>query len=231
MATRGVEMTIQFVVWDTANNAGKTGDLMNFTLRWVKDGAASAPTNSASEIDATNIPGLYKLTITATEADCNIGTLGGKSSTSDVSIIPVTIQFERLPDAVPGAAGGVFIAGTNAATTANITGNVTGNLSGSVGSVTGNVTGSVGSLAAQAKADVNAEVVDALAMDTYAEPSSVPAATSSLKDKLGWLFMLGRNKRTQTATNELVRNDNDSATVGASVKSDSAGTFTRGEYS
>ncbi len=37
---------------------------------------------------------------------------------------------------VPGASGGVFIAGSNAATTVNITGNVTGNLSGSVGSVT-----------------------------------------------------------------------------------------------
>ena len=35
---------------------------------------------------------------------------------------------------------------------------------------------SAASLAAQAKADVNAEVVDALATDTYAEPGSVPAA-------------------------------------------------------
>lgn len=68
--------------------------------------------------------------------------------------------------------------------TMNITGNITGNLSGSVGSVTGavgsvtgnvggNVTGSVGSLATQAKADVNAEVVDALTVDVVAD--SVPA--------------------------------------------------------
>jgi len=48
----------------------------------------------------------------------------------------------RLPDATAGAAGGLFIAGTNAATsittglTSNIIGNVTGNLSGSVGSST-----------------------------------------------------------------------------------------------
>jgi hypothetical protein len=48
-------------------------------------------------------------------------------------------------NAVPGAAGGHFIAGTNAATsittalTANVTGNITGNLSGSVGSVTARV--------------------------------------------------------------------------------------------
>ena len=48
----------------------------------------------------------------------------------------------------PGAAGGHFIAGTNAATsiTTALTANVTGNLSGSVGSVTGNVGGSVASV-------------------------------------------------------------------------------------
>jgi hypothetical protein len=57
----------------------------------------------------------------------------------------------RLPDATPGAAGGVFIAGSNAATsiTTALTANITGNLSGSVGSVTGavgSVTGAVGSV-------------------------------------------------------------------------------------
>lgn len=50
-----------------------------------------------------------------------------------------------INNVVPGAAGGHFIAGTNAATsittalTANIVGNITGNLSGSVGSVTAGV--------------------------------------------------------------------------------------------
>jgi hypothetical protein len=49
-----------------------------------------------------------------------------------------------IANVAPGAAGGHFIAGTNAATsittalTANITGNITGNLSGSVGSLTTN---------------------------------------------------------------------------------------------
>ena len=60
-----------------------------------------------------------------------------------------TGTVNSLADAVPGAAGGGFIAGSNAATTANITGNITGNLSGSVGSVTGavgSVTGAVGSV-------------------------------------------------------------------------------------
>ncbi len=52
-----------------------------------------------------------------------------------------TGTVNSLADAVPGAAGGGFIAGTNAATaiTTALTANVTGNLSGSVGSVTGAV--------------------------------------------------------------------------------------------
>lgn len=79
-------------------------------------------------------------------------------------------------------------------------------------------------------ADVNAQVVDALATDTYAEPGSVPAATSSLKDKIAWLFMLARNERRTTATSDLVRNDANSATVGTSTLSDDGTTFTRGEY-
>ena len=54
----------------------------------------------------------------------------------------------KIADTTPGAAGGHFIAGTNAATsiTTALTANITGNLSGSVGSVSGSVTGSVGSV-------------------------------------------------------------------------------------
>lgn len=56
-----------------------------------------------------------------------------------------------IPNATAGAAGGLFIAGTNAATTVttSLTTTFTGNLTGSVGSVTGavgSVTGSVGSV-------------------------------------------------------------------------------------
>lgn len=80
-------------------------------------------------------------------------------------------------------------------------------------------------------AQVNAEVVDVLSVDTYAEPGAVPAATSSLKDKIGWLFMLARNKRNTTGSADAVRNDADSATVATAALSDSGTTFSRGKYS
>jgi hypothetical protein len=67
---------------------------------------------------------------------------------------------------VPGAAGGVFIAGANAATTVNITGNITGNLVGTVSTLTtytGNTpqTGdSFARLGAPANASVSADIAE-----------------------------------------------------------------------
>lgn len=80
-------------------------------------------------------------------------------------------------------------------------------------------------------AQVNTEVLDVLVTDTFAEPSSVPSATSSIKDKLNWLFSLARNKGTQTASTKTLRNDADSADIAASTVSDDGTTFTRGEWS
>lgn len=98
------------------------------------------------------------------------------------------------------------------------------------GNVGGNVTGSVGSLASQAKADVNAEVLDVLTTDTFSQPASVPAATSSLKDKINWLFTLSRNKRITTSSLDTLRNDADNADISTAVLSDDGTTFTRDEY-
>lgn len=82
-----------------------------------------------------------------------------------------------------------------------------------------------------AKAEINTEVLDVLTTDTFAEPGAVPAATSSLKDKINWLFALARNKITQTATTQTLRNDADDADIATSTVSDDGTTFTRGEWS
>lgn len=77
--------------------------------------------------------------------------------------------------------------------------------------------------------EVNAEVVDALSVDTYAELTAPPAATSSLKDKLTWLFMYARNKVTQTATQRKLYRDDGSTVAGTSGTTDDGTTFTKGE--
>ena len=132
------------------------------------------------------------------------------TSTGGTTVPQTGDSFARI-----GANG----AGLTAVVAASVTGNVGGN-----------VTGSIGSLAAQAKTDVNTEVLDVLVTDTFAEPAAVPAATASLKDKIGWQAVVARNKITQTATTQLVRNDADNATIGTSTVSDDGTTATRGKF-
>ncbi len=80
-------------------------------------------------------------------------------------------------------------------------------------------------------AQVNAEVVDTLNVDTYPEPVAVPAATASIVDKLGWLQLIHRNKGLQTATVQTIRNDGDTADVGTANVSLVPGTsFQRDEW-
>jgi hypothetical protein len=77
---------------------------------------------------------------------------------------------------------------------------------------------------------VNAEVVDALNVDTYAEPGQgTPGATITLAAKINYLYKAWRNRITQTATTYSLYND-DAATVDhkASV-SDNGTTFDKGE--
>jgi len=161
----------------------------------------------------------------------------GTNVAADIIAIKAQTAAIETDTAEIGAAGAGLTNINLPNQTMDITGNITGNLSGSVGSVTGavgsvagNVDGSVGSLAAQAKADVNAEVVDALATDTYAEPGqATPGATTTIAVKLGYLYKAWRNKSTQTATEYNLYND-DTTTVGQKATvSDDATTATKGE--
>lgn len=124
------------------------------------------------------------------------------------------------------------LSGTNIKTdqvVASVSGAV-GSVTGAVGSVTGNVTGSVGSLAAQAKADVNAEVLDVLNVDTFAQPGqATPAATTTIRLMLAYLYKAFRNRATQTASQYSLYND-DAVTVDQKATfSDDLTTADRGE--
>jgi hypothetical protein len=60
-------------------------------------------------------------------------------------------------------------------------------------------------------AQVNAEMVDVLATDTYAEPSGVPGATVTLATKIGYLYMALRNQLTVTSTKKTFFDDGGNA--------------------
>jgi hypothetical protein len=95
MAIKNQALTVLYTAWDTSANAGKTGDVANHTLKIIKDGTTNTPTNSPSEVDATNCPGVYKLVLTAGEMNADSITLAGKSGTASISIIPTHITTER----------------------------------------------------------------------------------------------------------------------------------------
>lgn len=110
----GISQVVCYIAWDTVNQIGKTGDSGNHTLRWIKNGTASSPTNSPTEVDSTNCKGVYKLTLTAAECEAYTGCLTVQSATSGIVIMPQTFTFEQLPDAAPNASGGLLTVGTSA---------------------------------------------------------------------------------------------------------------------
>lgn len=94
------------------------------------------PNATLASVDVTNWKGSAAPAMTG-DAFARLGTPAGASVSADVAAIKsdsgaIKTKTDYLPSATAGAAGGVFIAGSNAATTVNFT----GNLSGSVGSVT-----------------------------------------------------------------------------------------------
>ena len=87
-----------------------------------------------------------------------------------------------------------------------------------------------GQFSTNARSEINAEMVDALNTDTYAEPgTAAPAATTTLERKLSFLFKAWRNRVTQDDERYSVYND-DAATTGQfATVSDSGGVFDKGE--
>lgn len=80
-------------------------------------------------------------------------------------------------------------------------------------------------------AQVNAELLDVLNTDTFAELSAPPAANSTLAAKLTWLFMWARNKATETATQRKLYADNNTTVVSTETVGDDGTTFTKAKAS
>ena len=88
----------------------------------------------------------------------------------------------------------------------------------------------VDQLGTQAKTDVNAEALDVLNTDTFAEPTQeAPGATVSLVTKIGYLYKAWRNKKEQTATTLSLYADDTTTVDQKSTISDDGTTFTVGE--
>ena len=175
--------------------------------------AAGIPETKVASI-ATDAIGSAQLSGTAvTEIQAGLMTSAGYTAPDNSSITAIKAKTDNLPS--DPADHSIVIAATDAILT------------------------SVGLRATQTSVDdlptnaelataVNAQVLDVLTTDTFAELAAVPAATSSLKDKLTWLFMWARNKATETATQRKLYADNGTTVVSTEPVGDDDVTFTKG---
>lgn len=88
---------IRLFAFDTSTGAPKTGDAANLTAYVAKDrGTLTAlGDTSATEISSTNAPGLYEFDLTQAETNADVLDFTGKSSTSNIAIVPILNLFTR----------------------------------------------------------------------------------------------------------------------------------------
>jgi hypothetical protein len=170
--------------------------------QWLGANAATPTTAGVPEVDITHIAGAAVSTTTA-QLGVNVVQLSADATAAD--------NAEAFFD-------GTGYAGTN-----NVIPTVT-----TVTNLTNAPTS--GDLTATMKSSVNAEIVDALSTDTYAEPGQgAPAATTTLAAKINYLYKAFRNKTTQTSTTWSLFADDATTVDQKSTVSDDGTTFTRGE--
>lgn len=212
-------------------------DLQDFA-----DAGYNPATNLITGITGTKntLDDLNDIAATAIVSGGAINTTGG--AVDDVTATADVTNLSNLPtiptnwitangiatDAIGAAelaAGAVTEIQTGLATPTNIT-------AGTITTVT-NLTNAPtsGDLTATMKTSVNTEVDTALNVTTYAEPvKGAPTATTTLVDKIGYLYKFLRNRSTSDATTISVYND-DAVTVDHdATHSDNGTTYDRGEF-
>ncbi len=235
----GAVGSVTGAVGSVTGNVG--GDILG-ELTTLSAGALAA-INAQADTALTDY-GALKPTVAGRTLDVSAGGEAGVdwanvgTPSSSVTLSNTSIATAAAVTTVNGLAAGVITAASIAAdaiTDAKVASDVTiASVTGAVGSVTGNVggnvTGSVGSLGATAKSDVNAEVLDVLNVDTFAEiGQETPAATQTLRKMIAFLYKAWRNVSTQTSSQYSLMGDDGTTVHQKAAVSDDGSTFTRGE--
>jgi len=89
---------------DSTTGLPKTGDAGNITAYITKDGGSATVSNDANptELDATNLKGLYAFDTTQAETNCDLFALSSVSATASITLEPVvayTITASTSPTA------------------------------------------------------------------------------------------------------------------------------------
>jgi hypothetical protein len=191
--------------------------IANTDIKLRANGTTLSNKNSGGGTHQVN--GLYSVTWDATdtanvgELFCSVKIAGALSWFTTYVVLEEAVYDALYADSAPGPATPTNITAGTITTVTNLTNAPT-----------------AGDLTATMKASMNAEVVDALNVDTYAEPGQgAPTSTTSLVAKIGYLYKAWRNRHTQTDSEYALYND-DATTKGQEAVVSSDGTTTeRGE--
>lgn len=173
------------------------------------------------EIDSTNMPGAYRLDLSDTMVDTAGNLLIYLQGATNMA--PVVIEQPVSFPAQETDKTGFSISGT--LNTLDDLENIT------TAQVNAEVVDALGDLENLSASQVNAEMVDVLNTDTYAEPGQgTPASTTTLAQKISYLYKAWRNKSTQDTSGNFYLYADDASTVDHKATiSDDGTTFTRGE--
>ena len=199
-----VDQYLYFVAVDATDLKTRETGLTGFTVyRSRNNGTATAYTTpTTAELSLANMPGVYSLLL---DEDM---TIDSGDETQEIclhithaSMAPVTRTFELYRPKI--TAGETLVVSS----------------------------GDIDGFSTTAKAEINAEVVDCLATDTYAEPGQgAPAATGTLASKINLLYKSWRNKKTNDGTTTKLYNDAGSVVDQKQATSEAAGTVTKDEW-
>jgi len=220
-----------------------------------KDNGAAA--DCAEEVSATSgMDGMALHTISGAETDCSVLALNAKVASGPKATL-MTIYPRVLPvlfsvTATAGAAGTItlptsvrrianLISGCIIRTTGGTGGGGTGGANNQARVCTAFSTAGVATVVPNWETNPdNTTTVEVLLTEmaqhallamVMVELSTPPAIASSvLGDWFSWIFSGSRNKRTETATQQVVRNEADNATIGTATVSDDTTTTVRGRF-
>lgn len=228
---------ITFPMLTTANpETFDTGETVTDTA-YYKDGAGAwttlAITDTVTEIGTT---GVYSIDLTAAEMNHDLIMIKFTSTNAADTMVIIRTYAVDVDDLVRATTpANTLDVDANGEVTVSTNNDKTGYTVSTVSDKTGySISGTKTTLDALndiTAAQVNAEVVDCLATDTYAEPGQgAPGATVSLKDKIGYIYKFLRNKKESTSTTISVYDDAGTTVDHKSTISDNGTTYTEGEY-
>ena len=100
MAKYGKQLYISFLVWDTENNAPRTGDAGNLLIWLVKDGSSPiTPAHAPTEINSDFMPGIYRMLLNDLNMMADTIAVSGTSSTPNTVVYPTFIETHNEVDA------------------------------------------------------------------------------------------------------------------------------------